>query len=137
MITHHLSKLLIRRFHAALVLACLALLGTIAPAEAACVPSASTACLQGGRFSVSVTHGGNTSQVVSSTSDSALFSTFWSTTYEIIVKVGDGCALNSRYWVFAAGATSISYDVTVQDHVRGLVIRYPSASCPLIDDSTF
>jgi hypothetical protein len=105
--------------------------------KAACAPSSTTACLQGGRFSVSVTHGGNTSQVVSSTSDSAVFWTFWSTTYEILVKVGDGCALNGRYWVFAAGATSTSYDATVQDHVRGLVVRYPNASCPLIDTDTF
>jgi hypothetical protein len=105
--------------------------------KAACAPSATTACLQGGRFSVSVTHGGNTSQVSSTSSESAVFWTFSSTNWEVLVKVLNGCASNGRYWVFAAGATSLSYDVTIQDHVRGIVVRYPNASCPLADTGTF
>jgi hypothetical protein len=105
--------------------------------KAACVPSSSTACLQGGRFSASVTHGGNTSQVSSATSESAVFWTFSSTNLEILVKVLNGCGANGRYWVFAAGATSLSHDVTIEDHVKGIIVRYPNASCPLTDTSTF
>ena len=105
--------------------------------KATCAPSSTTACLQGGRFSVSVTHGGNTSQVVTTSSDSAVFWTFSPTNWEVLVKVLDGCGTNGRYWVFGAAATHLSYDVTVQDYVRGMVIRYPNASCPLVDTGAF
>jgi len=66
-----------------------------------------------------------------------LFWTYSPTNWEIIVKVLNACGINGKYWVFSAGATNVSYDVTIQDHVRGLVVRYPSASCPLADLGTF
>lgn len=106
-------------------------------AKATCVPSSSTACLQGGRFSVSVTHGGNTSQVANTSSESAVFWTYSSTNWEILVKVINACSYNGKYWVFAAGATSVSYTVRVQDHTGGLIVSYPNASCPLTDTSAF
>lgn len=105
--------------------------------KASCVPSASTACVQGGRFSISVNHGGNTSQVAASSSESAVFLTYSSTNWEIVAKVLNACGVNGRYWVFSAGATSVSYSITFQDHGRGLLVRYPNASCPLSDTSTF
>ena len=38
---------------------------------------------------------------------------------EILVKVLDGCILNNHYWVFYAAATSLGFELTVEDVVAG------------------
>lgn len=43
---------------------------------------------------------------------------------EVAVKVIDGCALNNRYWVFAAGLTNVQVDLTVTDTRTGTTTSY-------------
>jgi hypothetical protein len=51
--------------------------------------------------------------------DSGLFWFFAETNWELQVKVLDGCSLTGRYWVFAAAATNVEYDLTVTDVTSG------------------
>ncbi len=39
-------------------------------------------------------------------------------------RVLDGCAINDRFWVFAAGATSVEYTLRVTDTETGAVNEY-------------
>ncbi len=112
-------------------------LSSLTMAASSCSPSSTVACFHGGRFSVSVTHNGTASKVAAASSESAAFWTFASANWEVLVKVLNGCSNNNRYWVFAAGATSLSYSITVQDHVRGLILFYPNVGCPLTDTAAF
>lgn len=118
----------------------------LAPAEApnrireashGCTPGTFAACLQGGRFRVQATHGGNASRVAASSSDSAVFWTFVSANWEIVAKVLNGCSVNNHFWVFSAGATSISYTLTVEDTTRDLLNFYSNAPCPLVATTAF
>lgn len=102
-----------------------------------CTPSAFAACLQGGRFRVSATHGGSSSRVAATSSASAAFWTFASANWEIVTKVLNGCSANGHFWVFAAGATSISFDLLVEDTSQHLLSLYSSAPCPLTDTTAF
>lgn len=118
----------------------------LAPAEASnqireashgCTPGTFAACLQGGRFRVQATHGGNASQVAASSADSAVFRTFAFNNWEIVAKVINGCTVNNHFWVFAAGATSVSYTLTVEDTTRDLLNFYSNAPCPLVATTAF
>jgi hypothetical protein len=48
-----------------------------------------------------------------------LFSFFGTANPEMLVRVIDACALNSKYWVFLAAATNFAFTVTVTDTVTG------------------
>ncbi len=69
------------------------------------------------------------------------FAFFETTNPEMLVKVINGCALNSSYWVFIAAVTDVGYGVTVRDTVTGAVKTYSnvdhSAAAPVQDTSTF
>jgi hypothetical protein len=41
-----------------------------------------------------------------------------------MVKVLDGCGINGRHWVFAAGTTNVHYVLTVTDTATGSAARY-------------
>jgi hypothetical protein len=56
--------------------------------------------------------------------DSGLFYFFTSDNIEQLVKVLDGCSINSRYWVFAAATTNVEYTLTVTDTQRGVTKTY-------------
>jgi hypothetical protein len=43
---------------------------------------------------------------------------------ELLVKVLDGCAVNNRFWVFAAATTDVQYWLTVTDTLSGETMRY-------------
>lgn len=103
-------------------------------AKALCVPSATRACVQGGRFSIEVYLFSTNSfaQVFTSSSESAVFWFFSSSNWEVVAKVLNGCAINNNYWVFAAGATSQNYQVNFFDYGRGKSNGY-SGFCPLAD----
>ena len=58
-------------------------------------------------------------QAVTETDDSGLFWFFNADNLEMLVKVLDGCAINGHYWVFAAAATDVEYELTVRDAVTG------------------
>lgn len=90
-----------------------------------CVPSDTRLCLRGGRFAIEATwrdFQGNTgpAQVSAArTGDSGLLWFFGPGNWELQVKVLDGCALNGRYWVFAAGTTNVEFTLTVSDLANG------------------
>jgi hypothetical protein len=94
-----------------------------------CTPTATSHCLQGGRFRVEATWDANgtsgAGQAVPGASPTAGLLWFFSPdNWELMVKVLDGCALNQRYWVFAAGTTNVHYVLTVTDTRTGKVARY-------------
>ena len=97
---------------------------------AGCTADATTLCLRG-RFRVQVfwrTQGQSGSgKIVTSAADSGLFWFFDSANWEMLVKVLDGCALNSRFWVFAAATTDVEYTLRITDTLRGTTKEYTHA----------
>ena len=88
-------------------------------------------CL-GGRFRVAATwrtatESGKAHAIVSGSADSGLFSFFSSSNWELMVKVLDGCALNNRHWIFAAGTTDVGYTLRIEDLETGEVKVYENA----------
>lgn len=51
--------------------------------------------------------------------DSGIFWFFSEGNWELMVKVLDGCGLNSRYWVFAAATTTVEHTIRVTDTRSG------------------
>ncbi len=58
------------------------------------------------------------------TRDSGVLWFFDDDNWEMLVKVLDGCALNDRYWVFAAATTNVEYALRVTDTETGEVKSY-------------
>lgn len=91
-----------------------------------CVVSPTQLCLNGGRFAVTAawekpdgtTGAGNG---VGLTGDSGYFWFFDEANIEMVIKVLNGCGINSAYWVFAAGLTNVSVHLTVTDSETGAV----------------
>ena len=95
----------------------------------ACVPGDTSLCLNRGRFRVEVawdtkTSSGKGRVVPGAAADSGLFWFFGPDNWELMVKVLDGCALNGRYWVFAAATTDVHYVLTVTDTATLRTARY-------------
>jgi hypothetical protein len=89
-----------------------------------CSASASALCLNGSRFAVTATFRTSSGQTghgtaVSLTSDTGYFWFFDSTNVEEVVKVLDGCGLDSQYWVFAGGLTNVEVTTVVTDTKTG------------------
>jgi uncharacterized delta-60 repeat protein len=99
-----------------------------------CTPSSQALCLQGGRFRVEATWhdftggGGPAMTAQAGTSDSGILYFYGPDNWEILVKVLNGCGANGngRYWVFAAAATTLDFDLHVTDTQTGLVRDYPN-----------
>jgi photosystem II stability/assembly factor-like uncharacterized protein len=53
---------------------------------------------------------------------------FQESNVEVLLKVLDGCGLNGRFWVFAAGLTNVRTDITVADTQTGAVRIYHNPS---------
>jgi hypothetical protein len=111
-----------------------------------CTPNATTLCLNGGRFRVTVawttnSGGSGAGQGVSLTSDSGYFWFFNSANIEIVVKVLDACAVNGHFWVFAGGLTNVGVVMTITDTETGAQRQYTNplgtAFQPLQDTSAF
>ena len=119
---------------------------TIAPAATTCVPGTRTLCLNGGRFQVAIDwkkSDGTTGQGtgVGLTSDSGYFWFFDPSNIESVVKVLNGCAIDSNYWVFAAGLTNVEVTLRVLDTDNGTLQTYvnPQATAfePIQDTKAF
>jgi hypothetical protein len=41
-----------------------------------------------------------------------------------MIKVVNGCAINTRYWMFAAGLTNVKVDITVVDTFLDITRTY-------------
>ncbi len=112
---------------------------------AGCTPSGTALCLNSDRFKVEATWQSNsasgTANVVELTADTGYLWFFSSTNVEAVVKIVNGCGLNSRYWVFAAGLTDTRVQITVTDTKNGSVKTYTNplgtAFAPIQDTSAF
>ena len=94
-----------------------------------CDPGPTTLCLNGGHFSVTTkwsTLDGQSGvgQAVALSGDTGYFTFFNPASVEVVVKVLNGCALNSRYWTFAGGLTNVNVILTVTDSVTGAARTY-------------
>jgi hypothetical protein len=94
-----------------------------------CVEDAFTMCLNGGRFEVvasfDTTQGqSGAAEMVRLTDDSGYMWFFTSSNIEAVIKVLNGCGLNSAYWVFAGGLTDVHTLITVTDSVTGISVTY-------------
>jgi len=112
----------------------------------ACVANATTLCLQHSRYKVQAqwfTGDGasGVGQVIPLTPDTGAFWFFNSSNVEMLVKVLNGCGLNSRYWTFAGGLTDVNVILTVTDTQTGALKTYinPSGTPfqPIQDTSAF
>lgn len=94
-----------------------------------CRPTSTNHCFQNRRFEVSMTYGDDVAATVvpSFSDESGNFSFFQSTNWEMLVKVLDGCRINGYYWVFAAGATSLPWELTVTDKFTEETQTYQAA----------
>jgi hypothetical protein len=111
-----------------------------------CGPDASTLCLNAGRFKVQATwttadNVSGAGHAVSLTGDTGYFWFFSSNNVEIVVKVVDGRAFNSYFWVFAGGLTNVNVVLTVTDTQTGLAKTYRNPQGtpfqPIQDTSAF
>lgn len=108
------------------------------PVGSGCTTSATQLCVgPGGRFSISATFIAGTSlpqnaQVVTAltTPESGLFWFFGANNWEVMVKLLDGCSINSRKWVFASATTDQHFELVVTDIQHGVTKRYFSYAGP-------
>jgi glucose/arabinose dehydrogenase len=116
------------------------------PPPQACVEDDVTLCLEEDRFQVRASFRpgqGPTRQASARplTADTGWFWFFDPANLELMVKVLDGCPVNGRYWVFAAGLTNVGNELTVVDTGGGGDRRYPRpagpAYAPLQDTAAF
>ncbi|HEX6863799.1 MAG TPA: ELWxxDGT repeat protein, partial [Thermoanaerobaculia bacterium] len=96
---------------------------------AACEPTATRLCLQGGRFAVEARwtdFQGNqgVGKAVSLTGDTGWFWFFDAANVEVVLKVLDGRPLNGRHWVFYGALSSVEYTLTVTDTETGKTRTY-------------
>lgn len=109
----------------------------------ACLPSAERLCLLGGRYAVTVEWadffgGSGPGHALPMTADSGLFWFFASSNLEMLVKVLDGCGVNGRVWVFAAGTTDVAWELVVTDTATGAEARYANSlgtASPAVTDT--
>lgn len=95
-----------------------------------CSTSTNTLCVgPSGRYAVSATYkttstSGPGKVVAFQTSDSGLFTFFSDSNWEMVVKVLNGCGVNSRWWVFSSGITDQHVELVVSDLPHGITKRY-------------
>ncbi len=58
--------------------------------------------------------------------DSGLYTFFSPANWELLVKVLDGCALNGRHWIYAAGTTDVGWRLEVEDQLTNETKVYQS-----------
>ncbi len=118
-----------------------------APASSAlCTSAPDVLCLGDGRFRVKAQWADYRGQsgpalAVPQSANSGLFYFFSENNLELAIKVLDGCALNQRFWVYAAGLTNVEVTLTVEDLVGGSVWQRHNplgrAYPPLLDSAAF
>jgi hypothetical protein len=79
--------------------------------------------------------------LISPINDTGAFYFFSPDNLELMVKALDGCQINSRYWVFAAGLSNVAITITVTDTRTGAVKTYINpqgvAFAPVQDTGAF
>ena len=99
------------------------------PATSGCLVDAQTLCLGQGRFQVRSTWRAPDGRQgygkgVALTNDTGYFSFFDAGNVEVVAKVLDGCGVNGRRWVFAAGLTNLGVELYVTDTKAGVAKTY-------------
>jgi hypothetical protein len=111
-----------------------------------CQSGPNTLCLANNRFAVSATYAApngaaGTAQVVPLTADTGYLWFFSSANVEAVIKVINGCALDSNFWVFAGGLTNVKTVISVTDTATGSTKKYTNpqgqAFQPIQDTSAF
>jgi choice-of-anchor B domain-containing protein len=97
---------------------------TTATQPSDCAAGATTHCLLGERFAVSLewrAPGGEPApgQVVPLTAESGAFWFFDAANTEVVVKLVDGRAINGHFWVFVGGLSDVEYTLTLTDTANG------------------
>jgi ELWxxDGT repeat protein len=104
----------------------------VPPLAGRCADDPAELCLgSGGRFRVRLTWNtatatGRANPVPYGSLDSGIFTFFSPSNWEMLVKVLDGCGLNGRHWVFAAGTTDVGWELQVEDRETGEIKTYTS-----------
>ncbi|HYK42811.1 MAG TPA: hypothetical protein VE007_10520 [Thermoanaerobaculia bacterium] len=103
--------------------------GDTASASASCAPTATSLCLNGGRFRAEVSwrdFAGNkgVGQAVALTADTGYFWFFNAANVELVVKVLDGRAVTKSFWVFYGALSTVQYQLKVTDTVSGRTTYY-------------
>ncbi|HEX2162478.1 MAG TPA: Calx-beta domain-containing protein [Thermoanaerobaculia bacterium] len=113
-----------------------------------CVEDATTHCLAGGRFRVTVDFQApgdpapRPGQTIPLTDDSGLFWFFAASNVEMLIKVLDACVEPfNRFWVFYAATTNVAFTVNVVDTETGMLQQYSNeqgqAALPVQDTNAF
>ena len=95
-----------------------------------CTPGAVSLCVNDSRFKVEVSWrvpSQGTAGIgfpARLTADTVSFWFFTSSNVELVIKVVDGRAVNSRFWVFYGALSDVEYTITVTDAVSGAVKTY-------------
>jgi len=94
-----------------------------------CVADGQTLCLNGRRFSATVSWSFNgassgVGQAFSVTDNTGAFWFFDPTNLELVVKVLDGRSVNGKFWVFVASLTDAGFTLTVTDTLTGAIRAY-------------
>ncbi|MBI2214820.1 MAG: pre-peptidase C-terminal domain-containing protein [Acidobacteria bacterium] len=94
-----------------------------------CTPTATSVCLNNGRFRVTAdwqTSDGQSGsgRAVLLTHETAYFWFFSETNVEVVVKLLDACGYNGYFWVFSAGLTNVRVVLTVTDTLTGATKSY-------------
>jgi BACON domain-containing protein len=119
---------------------------TLAPSAAAvpaaCTPSETVFCANNGRFAVQVVFSAPnlgienaTAQATTLTSDTGYFWFFSPNNVELVVKVVDGRAFNSFFWVFYGALSNVAYTVTVTDTLTGAIKTYTNPAGTLASNA--
>jgi photosystem II stability/assembly factor-like uncharacterized protein len=100
-----------------------------ASATTACVADSTTLCLNGARYRVQarwVTRDGfvGEGRRIPLTGNTGAFWFFSPNSVEVLIKVLNGCGINSRFWTFAAGLTDVNVILTVTDTLTGATQTY-------------
>jgi ELWxxDGT repeat protein len=113
---------------------------------AGCVPSAEVACLHGDRFAVRVfwlrggLSGSGRQRPFPGTDRAVLFRFFHPEAGDLALKVLDGGAVNSRFWIFAAPLTDAEIWASVIDAREGRSWTFhkpPAGRCGTADPGAF
>jgi len=96
---------------------------------ASCIPSATTMCMHGNRFAVTVDWRDfaditGPGQAINLGDQSGYFWFFAATNIELIINILDGTAKNGAFWVYFSATTNVEYTVTVTDTTTGAVRQY-------------
>ncbi len=111
-----------------------------------CASSPDTLCLADGRFRVKAHWADFLGQsgpafAVPQSGSSGLFYFFEENNLEVAIKVLDGCAINGKFWVYAAGLTNVEVTLTVEDLVGGSTWQRSNPLGipfqPILDSSAF